>query len=113
MPFGTIVSNAKNYEPRQPGFYTLSTVVFGQPSNDFRIKGAIPSKDGILRSSVSRVLEKDVVVAGGSVRKNAIVTLSIATPAADFTGTELDDLASDISTFITAATISRLMQGES
>lgn len=113
MPFGNITVNTKTFEPRQPGTYTLNTVTFGQPSNEFRIRGATPSKDGLLRTSVTRVLERDVVVGSSTVRKQCVVTLSVASPVADFTGSEIDGLASDISEFITASTISRLMQGES
>lgn len=113
MPFGTITVNTKSYEPRQPGVYSLSTVVFGQPNNEFRISGGKQSKDGLLRGSVTRLIEKDVVVNGQNLRKQASVTLSWATPTADFTGSELDGLISDISEFITAATISRINQGES
>lgn len=113
MPFGTITANTKSYEPRMPGVYVLSTVVFGQPTNEFRIKGASLSKDGLLRASVIRVLEKDVVVSGTTVRKQCSFAGSFVTPVSDFTAAELDSLASDLDVFITSATLSRLMQGES
>lgn len=113
MPFGPITAQTKTYEPRQPGVYSLSTVVFGQPLNEYRIRGASLSKDNLLRSSVSRVLEKDSVVNGVTTRKSAIITLNITAPTSDFTGSELDSLAEDISVFLTASTVSRLMQGES
>lgn len=114
MPFGSITVNTKTYEPRQPGFYSLSTAVFGDPLNEFRVRGASSSsKDGILRSSVTRVFEKDVTVGSDTMRKQCVVTISIASPTAGFTGAEIDGLASDISEFLTASTISRLMQGES
>lgn len=113
MPFGTITVNTKTFESRTPGSYSLSTVVFGQPNNEFRIRGASQSKDGVLRSTVTRLLEKDVVVGSDTVRRQCVVTLSVSSPPTDFTGSEIDGLASDISEFLTASTISRLMQGES
>lgn len=114
MPFGSITVNAKTYEPRVPGFYVLSTVSFGQPTNEFRLKGATQSsKDGLTRASITRVLEKDVVVGTQTVRKQAIVTLTIATPTADFTTSEIDAMISDQSEFATGSTLSRLLQGES
>lgn len=113
MPFGTITVNTKSYEPRNPGVYALSTTTFGSPANEFRIRGAAgPSKDGLLRSSTTRILEKDVTVGGVSTRKQSIVTLTIAVPPADFTAADVDGLASDISEFLTTATITRLLQGE-
>lgn len=113
MPFGSITVNSKTFDPRQLGTYSLSTVTFGQPANEFRIRGAIVGKDKLLRASTTRLLEKDVDVSGETVRKQCVVTLSIATPVSDFTGTEIDTLVSDISEFITASTISRILQGES
>lgn len=113
MPFGTITVNTKSYEPRTPGTYVLSTVNFGQPTNEFRLRGAAISKDGLLRASITRVLEKDVVVGSDTVRKQALVTLSITSPTSDFTSSDLDALISDQSEFATGATLSRLLQGES
>lgn len=113
MPFGDIVVNTKTYQPRQPGYYSESTINFGDPINEFRLSGATRDKNGLLRSSVTRLLEKDIDVNGSEVRKQLIVTLSISSPASDFTGTEIDGLAADISEFLTASTVSRLMQGES
>jgi hypothetical protein len=111
MPFGNITAQTITYEPRSPGIYTRSSVTFGQPDNSFVVRGA--PKGDPLRASVSRVLQKDVTIGGQTVRKTATVTLSIVTPSSDFTATELDSLASDISEFITSATASRLLQGES
>lgn len=113
MPFGTIVSGTKTFEARSPGEYVLGTVTFGQPLDKFTVRGAVASKDGIARPSVTRVLEKDVVVAGQTTRKQLVVTLSIATPMLDFTGANIDDLVTDVSTFLTPTTVSRLLQGES
>jgi len=113
MPFGNITVNTKTYEPRTPGTYSLSTTVFGQPLNEFRVRGAQKSKDKLLRSSVTRVYEKDVTVGTVVTRKQSVVTLNITTPDADFSGADIDNLTSDISEFLTATIVSRLMQGES
>lgn len=113
MPFGTITVNTKSFEPRTPGTYVLSTVSFGQPSNEFRLRGATIGKDGLMRASIVRVLEKDVTVGSDIVRKQALVSTNIVTPASDFTAAELDALLSDSSEFVSSATLSRLMQGES
>lgn len=113
MPYGTITVNTKTYEPRIPGTYVLSSVTFGQPTNEFRIRGAVLSKDGLLRASIVRVLEKDVVVGSDTKRKQCTVTTAITAPPSDFTAAELDALLSDSSEFATGATLSRLLQGES
>lgn len=111
MPFGTITSNSLNYEPRDEGHYVLSTLGFGDPDNSFVVRGATPKADP-LRCSVSRVLQKDVVVGSSTVRKTATVTLSVVVPSSSFTATEIDNLAADISNFITATVASRLLMGE-
>lgn len=114
MPFGDIVVNTKTYSPREPGYYMLSTVAFGSPSNEFRIRGARPSKDGYSRGSVTRYIEIDVTSGGSTVRKNALLTLSLAVPVdGSITVPVIDTAVSDISEFLTTATLSRLMQGES
>lgn len=112
MPFGVITVNTKSFEPRTPGNYSLSTVTFGQPANEFQIRGATIGKDGLLRASVSRILEKDVTVAGATVRKRALVVTNIIVPSSDFTAAELDTMLSDSSEFITGPTLTRVLQGE-
>jgi len=113
MPFGDISVNSKTFNPRQPGTYVKSTVTFGDPTDEFRLRGgSSPSKDGLIRLSVSRVFEKDVTVASVTSRKGAIATLSIAIPNSGFTASEMDVLASDISEFVSATTLTRLLQGE-
>lgn len=114
MPFGNITAQTITYEPRQPGTYTRSSVTFGSPGNEFRLRGATLRKDGVVSASVTRVMEKDVVLNGDTVRKNCSVSLNIQLPKEGyFTPTEIDSLAADISEFLTATTISRMLQGES
>lgn len=112
MPFGTITAQTQNYEAREPGRYVRSSVSFGQPDNSFIVRGAA-SRAEPLRASVSRVLQKDVVVGGNTVRKTATVTLSIVTPSADFTAAEIDSMVADMSEFLTVNTTTRLLMGES
>lgn len=112
MPFGTITVNTKSYAPRNDGVYALSTLTFGQPKNEFRVKGGVVSKDGAYRASILRILEKDITVNGSPLRKGCVLQVSITAPT-DFTVTEIDGLASDISEFMTSDTITRLLAGES
>lgn len=113
MPFGSITVNSKTFEPRQPGVYSLSTVTFGQPGNELRCTGGKLSKDGFIRGSISRLIEKDVTVGGATVRKQMVLTCSWSVPPSDFTAAEMDGALSDISEFATTSTLSRLNQGES
>lgn len=113
MPFGTIVSQTKNYAPRSPGVYSLDTLTFGDPSDEYRISGASLGRDKLLRASVTRLKQIDLVVGSETVRKQLTVTLAISTPSSGFTAAEIDSLAEDISVFLTSNTVTRLMQGES
>lgn len=111
MPFGTITSQTVSFGPRNPGIYADTAVTFGSPTNEFRIRPATaPSKDGNMRASITRVLEKDT--GSPAVRKACVVTLSINIPKSGFTSTEVDSLATDLSNFVTADTVSRILQGE-
>lgn len=113
MPFGTITVQTKSYEPRIPGVYELSTVSFGEPSDRFTIRGATPSKDGLVRGSITRVLEKDVTISGQIVRSSMNVTLSFTIPQSNFSASDIDYRVEDISSFLTASVLSRILQGES
>lgn len=112
MPFGTITAQTLTYAPRSDGRYTRSSTTFGQPDNSFVVRGNTTSGE-VGRASVSRVLQKDVIVGGATVRKSATVTVSIVTPNSDFTPAEIDSLLTDISEFVTTDTVSRLLMGES
>lgn len=112
MPFGTITVNSKSFEPRSPGTYSLSSVVFGDPNNDIRVNPGRLSKDGLVRGSVSRILEKDVTVGGSTVRRQMTLTVSWSAPPSNFTAAEIDGALSDVSEFATPTTISRVNQGE-
>lgn len=113
MPFGNIVAQTVTYEPRTPGLYTKAGLTFDMPQNEFRIRGAMRGKDSV-SASVTRVLQKDITVGSGVLRRNAVVTLNIQMPnLGGFTAAEIDSLVADISEFITGNVVSRLLQGES
>lgn len=112
MPFGTITSDAKNYEPRVPGIYELSTVTFGQPRDYFEIRGGTRSKDGTIRGSIARIFQKDIDINGTVMRKNLALVLSLSSYEAGFTAAEIDARIADISNFATTTTLTRLLQGE-
>lgn len=113
MPFGNLTAQTVVYEPRSPGKYTRASVAFGNPDNSFIIRGASQLGADPMRASISRVLQKDIIVAGATVRKTATATLSIVVPPADFTPVELDSLVTDISEVITANVVTRMFMGES
>lgn len=113
MPFGTITAQTKSYEPRKPGFYVLNTVAFGSPTDEFRIRSTgAPDQNGVLRASITRVLEKNVTVGATTERKALVVTLNIASPVSGFTAAEVDSLAADISEFVSTTTVTRMLSGE-
>lgn len=114
MPFGPITVNSKTFNQAGEGVYKLSTLTFGQPSNHFSVKGGSINKGRTaVVTAVSRTLEKDVVIDGTTTRKSANVQLVITVPPSGFTSAEVDVLASDISEFLTAGTLDRLLGGES
>lgn len=112
MPYGDITVNSKTFQPRDPGVYSLSTLTFGNPKNEFRIRGGIKGKDGAFRGSLTRLYEKEVPVNGTINVEQAIITLSITARTA-FTASELQVMASDINAFLSAPILTRLLAGES
>lgn len=113
MTFNPISVNSKTYGLRAPGSYVLSTAVFSDPLNEFRIRAGSKTKAGEYTFGVTRYLQKDVTEGSAVVRKNATVTISVSLPATGFSVADVDGLASDLSEFLTTETISRLLQGES
>lgn len=111
MPFGSITTNAKTFDPRVPGTYVLSTLAFGAPANELRFRGATKGKDGKYRFSVGKVLEKDITIDSRTVRVNSVVSISITT-STDFTSTEVLSSLADITGALTSDRLLRLMQSE-
>jgi len=111
MPFGDITAQTKVYKPRSPGIYSLSTVSFDQPGDEFRLKGA--TRGNTRSCSVTRIVQKDITVGSDIQRLGMSVSLQIQIPSnAAFTATMVDSAAADISEFLSSDTISRLLQGE-
>lgn len=114
MPFSPITVNTKTFNASGDGRYMLSTVTFGSPQNYFTVKGGSLTKDRkSVVATITRVLQKDVTVNSVTSRLSASVQLIISVPDTGFTSTEVDGMASDISEFITAAILDRIMSGES
>lgn len=113
MPFGQISSQSITYDPRSPGVYQKTGLAFSDPKNEFQLRGYTGSKDGFLRSAVTRVLQKDVTVGSETLRKTATVEVRLVVEGGSgFTPTEIDSLATDCSNFLSTDTISRLFAGE-
>lgn len=114
MPFSPIVVNTKTFNQAGDGRYMRSTVSFGQPSDLLIVKGGTLNKDKQnITTAVTRALEKDVTVGTVTSRRVMTVQLVITAPTGGFTTSEIDACASDISEFLTTATLDRLLAGES
>lgn len=117
MTFGPITTTLGDYIEVSPGKYVLSTIEFGDPVNYFQLSpGKHNSKTGLTTAAVTRVTEKDVSDAtdqlAESVRRKCSVQLVMQVPYG-YTASEVDFLATNISTFLTAETISLMLQGAS
>nr|WEU70971.1 MAG: hypothetical protein 2 [Hangzhou steitz-like virus 8] len=88
MPFTSIVSGSNTFAPREPGVYALSTLGFSAPQNEIRLKGYSKNRDGSLSGSTTYLLEKDVTVAGVTVRRSMRLVLQ-GTLTTDFTAAEV------------------------
>lgn len=113
-PISTTVGGAKTWNESGPGVYAESTVLFGQPKSLLKITRGTPNiKTGLTTCSVSRVLEKDVIINGLPNRRTMSVSLQISIPTIpDFTVSMVDDAAGLISEFLTATTLDRVLKGE-
>lgn len=113
MPFSSITSGSDTYVAREPGIYAEDSLVFSDPSQELRIRGATRNKDKTLSGSITWYLEKDVTVSGVSVRKSTVIATSV-TSGPDFTVAELQKGIKAIYDYSqTSGFLSRFMQGES
>lgn len=119
MAFGTITIGANVFNSIGAGLYQLSTVGFGQPSNQVKVSGGktgrFPNSSPVYNqtyASVTRKLEKDIVLGTVTQRRLATVSLSFTIPEG-FTTTEVDNLVADMSTWVDSTTLTRLLMGES
>lgn len=113
MPFSPISVNSKTFNQAGDGRYMLSGIAFGDPVDYFKISpGSRNAKTGLTSAAITRIKEKDVVVNGVTTRRSAQVSLPIQVPEG-FTSADLDAMASDISEFITAGILDRILGGDS
>lgn len=110
MSFASIVLTSGTYNERSPGKYYLSTVNFGEPSNEIRLRPNTNPKNpsfGITRT------KQFVVTSGDKVeRVNASITLTVNIPALGVPLQQVDGMVNDLSEFISAESLTRLLQGE-
>jgi hypothetical protein len=90
----------------------LNTVQFGEPENSFKLTPGSLTKSGITSAGISRHFEKDVVEGSDTTRRKASVVLQLSIPSG-FTTAEIDNLITDISTFLDPTTLTRILMGES
>lgn len=113
MAFNSIVVGAETYVSIGNGLYQLSTVAFGSPGKLFKFSPGIKStKNLTTTATITRHLEKDILVGAITYRKKAIITCQMVVPDG-FTSTEVSTLLGQIGTFGTPTNIDRLLQGES
>lgn len=113
MPYGTLTAQTITYSERQPGDYVKSSLTFADPSNYIRIRPGAVRKDGAHTMGFTRVLEKDVVSGGDTVRKSAIITINIVQPGdGSFTATELDSMVADLNEVVTVSRLDEVAQGK-
>jgi hypothetical protein len=111
---GPITVNSKTFNQTQDGRYMISTYTFGSPANYITVKGGALTKDRKnIVCAFTRILEKDVTVAGVTTRRSASVQSIITVPTVGFTSAELDSMQSDNDALITAAILDRVLAGES
>jgi hypothetical protein len=114
MPFGDITIGSKTYKPSIPGSYRESNTTYDGPVEEIRISGATPTRGGNLVGTVRYILEKDVSTGDDVNRRQALVSFEVRVDRlGGFTTTEMDQMVSTISDFITVETLSRILQGES
>jgi len=115
MAFNTITLGSRIFNSIGTGTYNLSTSVFGNVMNAFRIvPGKKAGKTGPTSFSVTRLIEKDITIDGNTTptRKKLSVSLQAVVPDG-FTATDIDTATDDIASFLTAETVNRILLGES
>ncbi len=110
MSFHPVIIGSDTFNQTGDGIYTKSTVTFGAPTNQVKVIPGRASKTGV-SASVSRRVEKDLVVNGVTSRVSATVTFQVQA-ATGFTSVEIDTLLSEISTFVDQPRLDRILLGE-
>lgn len=115
MALGNIVIGSTTFVDTGRGRYIDSTQSVGGLRNELKISpGTLAAKavPPTVNASVSRLQEKTVVVNTVSTTKRANITLTISIEPG-FSATDVDTLASDLSTFITVPNLNLILNGAS
>ena len=110
--FHPISLGARTFNEIGPGVYSNSAVVYGGPTDELKISPGRESKNGTVNASISRHIQKDVVIAGITrrVRLSCIMQIQ-AEPG--FTVSEIDDTIGDVSDFAAPGNLDRILLGAS
>lgn len=112
MPFGQLTLNGATYDPRKDGTYILSTVTFPNPARMLVLSPVSVLKSGDTRLSIAYIHEKDVATPSGAIIRKSMNYRTLIDFSVDFTPAEIDAAGTCVSDFLTAATASRMVQGE-
>lgn len=110
MSYTPIVTTTATFVERAKGVYVKDTVLFGQPSNELRVRPNTQLKNPSM--AIVRSKQVDVVSGSSTVRIGANVTMNISVPASGFPVADIDAMVNEISEFVTSGILSRLLQGE-
>lgn len=102
LMFDPITVSGKTFARIEDGVYSNTANTFSSPSEDLRITGYTKNRDNTFSGSTSYVLEKDVVVAGKTVRKTMRIVVQ-GTLTTDFTAAEFQNGLAVISAHHTGA----------
>lgn len=113
MAFGTLTVGTDTFNSVGPGEYMKSTVLFGQPSDMFKLA---PGKKANAKAptsfAVTRILDKDFTVGTEVTRRRCSVSVQVNVPDG-FTMNEVDLLLLSASDLCSVSFLTRLAMGES
>jgi len=111
MSFASIVVPSGTYAERARGTYVLSTLAFGGPANEIRLRANSSAKAP--NFTITRYRQIDVTEGTITRRVAAVVTCQVSLPPGiSFTGAQVDEMITDIATFADSSTLTRMLQGE-
>lgn len=112
MAFNTITIGSNVFVATRDGEYVLNTLTYGQPMNILKITpGSVTAKSKTVSLGISRHLEADFTVGSTTERRKLTVNLQVVVPEG-FNATQVDTLIADLSTFLDATSLNRIMMGE-
>lgn len=113
MAFTAISAGGLTFNPTRPGVYRSVLVGMGQPADEIRISGPSKASKSVKSISVTRVVEKDVVIAGVTKRVNAVLSQTFTYPSdGTFSAQELHNMEAQLGQFIDNASLTRIDAGE-